>query len=200
MSWNAELPERTSKFTTSFSPNMKRVPVSVGFSYLKQGTNPSLRKTVSDPCLERKKNRFQSFSKLALLRGKRVPLRRLTPVRILELFISIWRTVRETCQALTDYFSPHFLGFLTCEWGSQAARNDIHENLRFYVQQKSKINIDWWLTGFGARAATVNSKSSLLFTPSMKHTSAPISDANLRRCTASSMPSTWAASVLAMMT
>lgn len=46
------------------------------------------------------------------------------------------------------------------------------------------------LTGLGARDATVDSRSPLDLTPSMKHTSAPILAANLSLKTASSIPKT----------
>ena len=55
-------------------------------------------------------------------------------------------------------------------------------------------------TGVGASASTVDLRSSSVFTPSMKQTSAPASAASLSRVMASSMPRTWAESVRPMIT
>jgi hypothetical protein len=54
--------------------------------------------------------------------------------------------------------------------------------------------------GFGAIAATADSNSSVVTTPSIKQTSAPASAASLSRMMASSMPNTCAESVQPMMT
>lgn len=56
------------------------------------------------------------------------------------------------------------------------------------------------ITGVGAKAATVDSRSSFVFTPSMKQTSAPAAAANFSLVIASSIPRTWAESVRPMMT
>jgi hypothetical protein len=99
----------------------------------------------------------------------------------------------------TDNLGSHFFRFFACE-----RRVNPPEITLTRTWNKKLKKTQYWMdcgipTGLGANAATVDSSCSLLFTPSMKHTSAPASAASLRRVIASSIPNTCAESVLAMM-
>ncbi len=111
--------------------------------------------------------------------------------------------MRDIIARLTDNLSAHCLCFRRSKRWRQSPRYDIDENLRqlgacvnTYVSE-GRENI---LTGLGARAATVDLKSSSVFTPSIKQTSAPAAAANCKRVTASSIPKTCAESVRPIIT